>query len=346
MAAAAPRGVVISRIASRPPGRRTRRSSPRASAPEVGDVADAEPDGRRVERAVGERKLEQVAPHPVDPRPTSARARSSIGSEKSSPVTLLPPAREGRPARGRRCRSRRRARGRPAGRPDSSREPRASSGRGPRSSRGSSRHRPARSGRTSTRRRSPTGCRSRAVAAVPDPSGGASAFLDPELVEASAPTTKSTRSSTGSPRGRSPARGEHAAPARRSGSMSRGGSSRAASRAGEYELAPLLERDPRGAVDQVLHRARGDRPERPHRAGADHVARPPSPSRSRTATTSPSGRRSSRRAPAARGSGPASRRAEARIAVQLGADHLDAARARRRRSRRPPAASASSSRAA
>ena len=40
----------------------------------------------------------------------------------------------------------------------------------------------------------------------------------------------------------------------------------------EDELALLLQRDGRGAMDQVRHRARGDRPDRGHRARADDVA--------------------------------------------------------------------------
>ena len=39
----------------------------------------------------------------------------------------------------------------------------------------------------------------------------------------------------------------------------------------EHEPALFLQRDGRGAVDEVLHRAGSDRPDRPHRAGADHV---------------------------------------------------------------------------
>ena len=39
----------------------------------------------------------------------------------------------------------------------------------------------------------------------------------------------------------------------------------------EDELAPLLERDGRGAVDEVLHRAGRERPDGRHRAGADDV---------------------------------------------------------------------------
>src|ERR671936_2435547 len=37
------------------------------------------------------------------------------------------------------------------------------------------------------------------------------------------------------------------------------------------ELAAFLQRDARRPVDEVGHRARGDRPERPHRARTDHI---------------------------------------------------------------------------
>ena len=82
---------MISRIASLPPGRSTRRSSASAAL-EVGDVPHAEADGRRVEGRVRERQLEQIAVDPLDRR-SLRRARSSIGSEKSRPVTFPPAAR-------------------------------------------------------------------------------------------------------------------------------------------------------------------------------------------------------------------------------------------------------------
>ena len=90
-AAATPRGCVISRIASRPPGRSTRRSS-RSAELEVGDVAHAEADRRRVER-----RRRRTAARACRPAPTRApcalrRARASIASEKSSPVTWPAPA--------------------------------------------------------------------------------------------------------------------------------------------------------------------------------------------------------------------------------------------------------------
>src|SRR5207247_5023298 len=40
----------------------------------------------------------------------------------------------------------------------------------------------------------------------------------------------------------------------------------------QHELAPLLERDVSGALDQRSAGAMGDRGERPHRARADHHA--------------------------------------------------------------------------
>ena len=74
-----PRGCVISRIASRPPGRRTRRSS-REAGPEIGDVAHAEADGGRVEAGVRVGQREHVALDPLDrarlaPRPHEHLAR-------------------------------------------------------------------------------------------------------------------------------------------------------------------------------------------------------------------------------------------------------------------------------
>ena len=59
-----PRGWVISRIASRPPGRSTRRSSASAAL-EIRDVTDPEADRRGVERAVVEGQREQVALRPT-----------------------------------------------------------------------------------------------------------------------------------------------------------------------------------------------------------------------------------------------------------------------------------------
>ena len=89
--AAAPRGLrdLEDRRAARP-GRSTRAQLAPAAL-EVGDVADAEADGRRVEGAVLERQREQVALHPLDPRTTLARARARASArEKSRPVTLPP----------------------------------------------------------------------------------------------------------------------------------------------------------------------------------------------------------------------------------------------------------------
>ena len=67
-----PRGRVISSTASlpaRPEDARSSRSPPSRSV----EVADAEPDGRRVELAVPERQRERVAPHPLDRPRLAAR---------------------------------------------------------------------------------------------------------------------------------------------------------------------------------------------------------------------------------------------------------------------------------
>ena len=58
---------------TRPPGFSTRRELGEAAL-EVGDVADAEADGRRVERGVRERELEQVALDPLERRVLAAGA--------------------------------------------------------------------------------------------------------------------------------------------------------------------------------------------------------------------------------------------------------------------------------
>ena len=106
-----PRGCVISRIARRPPGRRTRRSS-RQPELEVGDVAHAEADRGRVEGAVVERQREQVAAHPVDLRALAARAlEHALGEVEAGHCGRARPS--GRRAQGRRCRTRRRARASP-----------------------------------------------------------------------------------------------------------------------------------------------------------------------------------------------------------------------------------------
>ena len=80
----APRGCVISRIASRPPGRSTRCSS-RSAELEVGEVAGAEADRRRVERLIVERQREQVALRPSRPPADLRRARSSIALGEVEP---------------------------------------------------------------------------------------------------------------------------------------------------------------------------------------------------------------------------------------------------------------------
>ena len=62
------------------------------------------------------------------------------------------------------------------------------------------------------------------------------------------------------------------APARRNRSrFSRWMSDSGVSRGNDHELPSLLDRDGGGAVDQVRHRAGGDRPRRAHRARADDV---------------------------------------------------------------------------
>jgi hypothetical protein len=67
---------VISRIATRPPGRSTRRSSAEPTL-EIVEVADAEADRGGVERAVLERQRERVALHPLDLRRLASPARAS-----------------------------------------------------------------------------------------------------------------------------------------------------------------------------------------------------------------------------------------------------------------------------
>ena len=114
-------GVVISSTTTRPPGRTTRAISRRPCV-QVGEVARAEADGGGVERVVvvGQRErvggLEAHGARPAPPRRAAlSRASSSIRSEKSAPTTSPP----GADAPGElerqvaRCRSPRRARGRP-----------------------------------------------------------------------------------------------------------------------------------------------------------------------------------------------------------------------------------------
>ncbi len=124
---------------------------------EVGDVADAEADRRRVERRRPRTAARACRPRPTrPPAPCGAPARASAARSRGR--SPRPRRRAGRRARGRRCRRRRRARGRPGARRPRRRAG-ASAGRGRRSSRGSSRRRPARSGRTSSARRRAPGSR-------------------------------------------------------------------------------------------------------------------------------------------------------------------------------------------
>ena len=111
------------RSSRRPPSRSARLRTPKPT------VAASNSPSR-------ERQGERVALHPLDRAATCARARSSIGSEKSSPTTR-PPRRSACDREVARCRSTRRARGRPATRPPRRRAG-ASAGRARRSSRGSS----------------------------------------------------------------------------------------------------------------------------------------------------------------------------------------------------------------
>ena len=153
--AAAAAGWVISRMTSRPPGRSTRAISA-DPAVEVGEVADAEADGDRVE---------------AWRRRRAARARRPTRSSTGAPALGAPSRGPGR-ASARRSRSRPRGpRGRPGSRSSSARSPvpqqtssarvarararpgrrraRASDGEAPRSSPSSSGRRPRRCGRTS-----------------------------------------------------------------------------------------------------------------------------------------------------------------------------------------------------
>ena len=115
-AAARPRGCVISRIASRPPGRSTRRELAQRQL-EVGDVADAEADrggvegsssanGRASRSPSTHSKAGRLAPRALE----HPRREVEPGHARARP-------RGGRRPRGRRCRRRRRARGRRAARP-------------------------------------------------------------------------------------------------------------------------------------------------------------------------------------------------------------------------------------
>ena len=92
-----PRGWVISRIASRPPGRRTRRSSSSAAL-EVGDVAHAEADRGRVEARRPSKGSASTSPCTHSIVSDLRRARTSISLEKSRPVTM-PPSRSAAIAR-------------------------------------------------------------------------------------------------------------------------------------------------------------------------------------------------------------------------------------------------------
>ncbi len=82
-AAAAPRGCVISRIASRPPGRSTRRSS-RSASSRSATLRTPKPTVAASNVAVGERQREHVALHPLDAG-ALRRARSSICSREVEP---------------------------------------------------------------------------------------------------------------------------------------------------------------------------------------------------------------------------------------------------------------------
>ena len=96
----------------------------------------------------------------------------------------------------------------------------------------------------------------------------------------------------------------------------------------EHELPPLLERDRGRAVDEVLHRSRGERPDRRHRARADHVGVHASRAARVRARKSFSPYTVTCAACPRRSRSSTSSRARRGIAVQLGREHLDA-RARR-----------------
>ena len=110
-----PRGCVISRIASRPPGRSTRRSSASASSRSA-TLRTPKPTVAASNVAVVERKREQVALHPVDLRALAARALEHPLGEVE-PGHCARARLQLRQSRGRRCRTRRRARRRRVGRP-------------------------------------------------------------------------------------------------------------------------------------------------------------------------------------------------------------------------------------
>ena len=129
-ARAAPRGVVISRIAEPAAGTEhaAQLADPRL---EVLDVADPEADDRRVEARVLERQREHVALDQLElGRLAPGALEHRLGEVERRRRWPRPGAR--RRSRGRPCRSTRRARGRRAA-PSRARSPRASAGRGPRS---------------------------------------------------------------------------------------------------------------------------------------------------------------------------------------------------------------------
>src|SRR5262249_41704838 len=92
----------------------------------------------------------------------------------------------------------------------------------------------------------------------------------------------------------------------------------------EHEPALLLERDRGGPVDQVLHRAGGDRPEGAHRAWTDYVGI--DLRGSRRIRSAPVLRVVERRLPARVLEQALERlvRGETRVAAELGREHLDA----------------------
>ena len=314
---------MISRIASLPPGRSTRRSS-RSAALEIGDVADTEPDGRRVERRVAEREVRAGRRAPSRRRATCVCARSSMRSEKSRPTT--PPRRAARPrSRDRPCRSRRRGRGRPGCTAACDGEP-APAPVEP--GRHHAVHRVV-DGRDAVEHRLDARRVERAGLVRHEPHRRTSVLSMPSWSRQRA-TTKSTRSPTDSGGVVEAGRGEEDHGARlvqrREPAQVDRGQRRLARH--EDELAPFLERDGGGAMDEVRHRAGCQRADRGHRAGADdvgvHLRRA---ARVRAlpvvdavdgdlAVAGPGEPRQHLVAP------------ERRVAVELGREHLDAGRGR------------------
>ena len=261
-----PRGRVISSTASLPPGRRTRRELPQPAL-EVGEVAHAEADGGGVELAVRERQRERVALHPLDraglaPRPLehplgevepddSSASPLGLDREVAGPAAGVEHAISGPDDL---------ADGEP---PPAPVEPDGHDAVHDVVDR-------ARCGRTCPRTVS--------GASVPDSYVTRLAparderIVDPDLVEAARDDEVDEvvdRLGAVVEAGRGEEDDRAGLVQRREPAEVDRGERRLARH--EHELAALLQRHRRGAVDEVLHRSGRERPDRGHRARADHV---------------------------------------------------------------------------